>query len=581
MAYDAGMLSAVLSEVRSTCLAGRVEKVHQPSGDELDLLIRAEKETHRLCIQVGSNAPRLSLSRVGKENPATAPMFCMLMRKHLNGARLTSVTQVGFERVAELHFLSRDEMGFEVERILVAEIMGKYSNLMLLDGNRKIIGVLKQVDFSTSRLRQVLPGMIYELPPKQEKTDPFSVDEVAFGHLFDEAPSDMRLTQFLTSRFLGLATVTAREMAFRMAGDPEASLREISADGAYSVFAAFFADLQNESFVPTLLSDAEGVPKEYTFFEVTYDTGYQKKICSSFAELLDSYYVERERAERIRARAADLFHLLTNGENRLLRKLEAQRSELAEAEKGEDFRRMGDLITANLYRLKWGDQTFMAVDYSLDPPKEVALTLDTRLSPSANAQRFYKKYTKAKHAVEYLTREILSAEEELAYLEGVRVFLERAESESDLQELRDELYRAGYASRMKSYTPQKESKLTPMTFKTSSGYTLLCGRNNLQNDRLTFKVAQKGDLWFHAKGVPGSHVILLCDGEEPSSEDYTEAAELAAYYSKAPKGTLVPVDYTRVKQVKKPAGAKPGYVIYHTNYTAYVQARVRVEKTSK
>ena len=581
MAYDAGMLSAVLSEVRHACLLGRIEKVYQPSGDEIDLLIHGEKGNCRLCIQVGSNAPRLSLSAVVKENPATAPMFCMLMRKHLNGARLISVEQAGFERVAELHFLSRDEMGFEVERILVAEIMGKYSNLMLLDGNRKIIAALKQVDFSTSRLRQVLPGMIYELPPKQDKTDPFSVGEGAFMQLLQEASADMKLSQFLTSRFLGLATITAREIAFRIAGDTDASLLRLDFSRAYSVFASFFADLCEERFQPTLLLDSEDNPKEYTFFEVTHSTGYQKRVCASFAELLDSFYVERERIERIRARAADLFHLLSNAENRLLRKLELQRSELAEAEKGEDFRRMGDLITANLYRLKWGDKSFMAIDYTLDPPSEVAVTLDTRLSPSSNAQRFYKKYTKAKHAVEYLTREILSAEEELVYLEGVRVFLERAETESDLQELRDELYRSGYASRMKSYAPQKESKLTPMSFKTSSGYILLCGRNNLQNDRLTFKTASKGDLWFHAKGVPGSHVILLCDGEEPSEEDYTEAAELAAYYSKASKGTLVPVDYTRVKQVKKPAGAKPGYVIYHTNYTAYVQPRVRVTKTSK
>lgn len=581
MAYDAGMLSAVLSEVRGACLAGRVEKVYQPSGDEIDLLIRSEKGSRRLCIQVGSNAPRLSLTSAAKENPAAAPMFCMLMRKHLNGARLTRVGQAGFERVAELCFLSRDEMGFEVERILMAEIMGKYSNLMLLDGNRKIIGALKQVDFTTSRLRQVLPGMIYELPPKQEKADPFSVDEETFSRLLGEASEEMMLTQFLTSRFLGLASVTAREIAFRMTGHTDASLWGLDRVQAFAVFRAFFDDLKNESFVPTLLSDHEGTPKEYTFFAVTHETGYEKKICASFEELLDCYYVERERVERIRARAADLFHLLTNAENRLLRKLEAQRGELAEAERGEEFRRMGDLITANLYRLKWGDKSFVATDYTVDPPSEVVLTLDTRLSPSANAQRFYKKYTKAKHAVEYLTREILSAEEELVYLDGVRTFLERAESESDLQEIRDELYRAGYASRMKAYAPQKESKLTPMTFKTVSGYTLLCGRNNLQNDRLTFKVASKGDLWFHAKGVPGSHVILLCDGEEPSEEDYTQAAELAAYYSKAAKGTLVPVDYTRVKQVKKPTGAKPGYVIYHTNYTAYVQARISVEKASK
>ena len=578
MAYDAGMLAAVLCEIRSLCLLGRVEKVHQPSSDEIDLLIRAEKETHRLCIQVGSNAPRLSVSRVSKENPAAAPMFCMLMRKHLGGGCLTEVRQVGFERVAELHFACHDEMGFEVERIIVAEIMGKYSNLMLLDGQKKILGALKQVDFTTSRLRQVLPGMIYELPPSQDKKNPLDADESAFLAEWETAGADMKLAQFLSSRFQGIATSTAREMAYRATGNADARLSECHESRAYATFSAWFGKLREGCFKPVLLTDKDGTPRDYTYFDVTYDSGMSCRTCADFAELLDAYYCERERIERIRARAADLFHLLANAESRLVRKLDLQRNELADAKKGDGHKKVGDLITANLYRLKRGDTVLYATDYTLDPPREVEVALDNRLSPAANAQRAYKKYTKAKHAETYLQKEIAAAEEELRYLEGVRVFLERAESESDLNELRDELYRVGYASRMKNYSPQKQAKLTPMSFRTSGGYTLLCGRNNLQNDKLTFKTAVKGDLWFHAKGVPGSHVILLCDGEEPSELDYTEAAELAAYYSRAKSGTLVPVDYTRVKHIKKPPSAKPGFVIYHTNYTAYVQPRVRVEE---
>ena len=579
MAYDAGMLRAVLHEIRTHADGAKVEKVHQPSPDEVDILLHAGRETHRLCIQVGSRAPRLSFTRINKENPIVAPMFCMLLRKHLSGGRLIAVEQPDFERVACLRFATRDEMGFDSERIIMVEIMGKYSNLMLLDGDRRILGVLRPVDFTTSRVRQVLPGMTYELPPAQNKLDPLTVNRETLACLFREANGDMTLDKWLTATFRGIATSTAREMAYRMSGGIDTPLRDCGEDRLLDGFFKWISSFEKGEYQPHLLLNDEGTPADYLFFMPRDKTIADRlRPYDDFAALLDAYYGQKEQAERMKTRAADLIQLLSHAESRLLRKLDAQRSELAEAGTADVYRVQGDLITANIYKLARGATSLTAVSYESDPPVEMTVALDSRLTPAANAQRLYKKYSKAKRTAENLTREIGAGEEELVYLSSVRAFLERAETEADLAEIREELFRAGYGSRMKKYTPQKQHKTTYMTFRTKNGYTLLCGRNNLQNEHVTFKVAGKGDLWFHVKGMPGSHVILLCDGEEPPEEDYTQAAELAAYYSRAREnqGALVAVDYTRVKQIKKPAGGRPGHVIYHTNYTAYVQPRLTV-----
>ncbi len=313
---------------------------------------------------------------------------------------------------------------------------------------------------------------------------------------------------------------------------------------------------------------------DFAYFSETYrGAGYTNTEYPDFAGLFDAFFAERDRVERTRQRAQDLFRLLSAAQARLNRKLEAQTEELADTARGEEYRRTGDLIIANLYRLRRGDRVVSLIDYNADPPAEVTVELDPRLSPSDNAERFYKHYRKAKTAKGILTEQIARCRDEIEYLASVESFLDRAETEQDLTDIRDELYRAGYASRMKNYAPSKQNKPSkPTETVTPGGYRVLIGRNNLQNDHLTFRVAARNDLWFHAKGVPGSHVILLCNGEEPSAEDYTFAATLAAGYSKAnvAGGATVPVDYTRVSNVKKPAGARPGFVIYKTNYTAFV-----------
>ncbi len=579
--FDAGMLRAIVYEINDFVGDGaRVEKVYQPVRDEIDILIHSQKykKSRRLCINAGSNSPRLSLSDIAKENPQSAPMFCMLLRKHLAGARLTGAHQLGFERVARLSFDCYDEMGYEVKRYIIAEVMGKYSNLIFLDADDKIISALHIVDFTTSRLRQVLPGMKYELPPPQEKADPLNETRDSFMQRLAEFPRERSASKFITSSYLGISTQTANEIAYRASGEYDTLVCDISSDRLYTELERIVGILKSNTYTPTLVIGKNGLPADYSFTDVSYyEDGAKTEKMPDFASLIDRFFGERDRAERIKQRAADILRLLTNSESRLERKLDLRREELAECERGEEYKKKADFITANIYLLKRGMKSFEAVDYTLDPPETVKVELDERLSPSQNAQRMYKYYNKAKSAAEHLVTLISEAEAELKYIESVHAFLERAESEEDLVEIRSELYNSGYGSRLKSYTPPKQIRSRPMEFESDTGYRILCGRNNIQNELLTFRVASKGDLWFHAKGVAGSHVILVCDGEEPSEKDYTQAAEIAAYYSKA-NGSPVAVDYTRVKNVKKPSGARTGYVIYKTNYTAYVEARLSLEQ---
>ena len=569
MAYDAGMMYAVLEEIRRTCGGAKVEKVLQPSRDTVDLVLRGK----RLTINAGSAIPHLALTEQVKDNPPTPPMFCMLLRKHLVGALLTDLSQAGFDRVCRLTFAGHDDMGFPTTRTLVVELMGKYNNLILLGDKDEIISALKYVDFSDSEVRQILPGIPYTLPPAQAKQNPLLCTREAFFAALSVYPGGRTCARFIADSFSGVAIGIAREIAFRACGETDTPLETADSAALYITFSDWFGRVKAGEFHPAMMQDETGAPIDYAYEPLSYyGTAATAVSFPTFAALFDCYFGEKERTERMRQRAADILRIVTRTQNRLQKKLELQQEELLQSAQGEEYRRTGDLITANLYRLKRGMTSFTATDYEADPPKEVEVPLDGRLYPTQNAQKMYKLYNKAKTARVILAEQIDLCQKELAYMETVHAFLDKAQSEADLNEIREELYRAGYASKMKGYRPQKQVKLRPMTYVTSGGYRVLCGRNNMQNDLLTFHTADKGDLWFHVKGVPGSHVILVCGGEEPPEADYTEAAQIAAFHSKA-TGELVAVDYTRVKNVKKPPSSKPGYVTYKTNYTAYVHPK--------
>ena len=570
MAFDACMMRATISEFSSEFPECKIEKVLQPRNDEIDMILHHGRSSRRLVFNVGPNAPRLQLSDKQKENPLKAPMFCMLLRKYFLGARIVSVTQPGFDRIAEFTVSCYDEMGFATEKIIVCEIMGKYANLIVLDSDRKILAALKIIDFASSSVRQVLPGLKYQTPAMAEKLIPLEMDEAIFFKKLSEFPAERTGEKFITSTYSGIATQIARELVYRASGHTDTPVCNIDPKRFYEVFKEWQQLLIAEEYTPTIVFDKSGKPVDYSYMDITYlGEGVEKRNFARISDMLDCYFEEKDRLEHIHQRAHDITTLLNNAVARTERKLGIQRQALLDADRGEEYKRNADLITANLYCLKRGMESFRTVDYYDESCPEIEIPLDKRLSPSQNAQKMYKLYNKCKTAKTVLAEQIKIWEGELRYLESVRQFLSCAECEQDVIEIRDELYRSGYASKLRGYVPPKKLTSTPHKFMTSGGYELLVGRNNIQNDNLTFKVAGKGDLWFHTKDIPGSHVIMLCDGEEPSEQDYTEAASIAAKYSKA-TGDLVAVDYTRVKNIKKPGGSKPGFVIYKTNYTAFV-----------
>ncbi len=576
MAFDACFLSCMTNEINDIASGGRIEKVYQPERDEIILLMRTREGGRRLLINVGANNPRISFTTVTKENPQQAPMFCMLLRKHLTGALLSSVEQIDFERVAKLTFETRDEMGFACKKYLIAEVMGKYSNLIFTDENMRVISSLKTVDFTTSSLRQVLPGMLYELPPAQDKKDPTATDIAEFTALFDVYPAEKSVDKFITSSYLGIASNTAREMAHRACGKFDTSLKYCEKNGLFEVFSKFFAEIKEGKSEPCVIYK-DGIPVDYSFIKLSfYGRNIEYRSFSSLSEALDCFYAERDREQRIKQRASDIFKMLTNAESRLIKKIDSQEKELADCENGEQYKKLGDLITSNIYLLKRGDKTVEVVDYeNWDEEKSdytrIIIELDERLTPAANAQRFFKLYNKSKNAKVELTKQIELARRELEYIYTVFDALTKADTAADLSEIRDELYRSGYASKMRGYAAsKKEHKPLPLEFRTTNGYKVLCGKNNYQNEYITHKVAEKTDYWFHAKNVAGSHVLLITNGEEPPAEDFTDACEIAAYHSKASDKNQVEVDYLFARGVKKVPGAKPGFVVYHNNWSAYV-----------
>ncbi|MBQ7314256.1 MAG: NFACT family protein, partial [Clostridia bacterium] len=407
-----------------------------------------------------------------------------------------------------------------------------------------------------------------------DKYDPLSeeVDERFFKKLAAAAEPDKSAEKFLMANFAGLSPLIAREIVFRAAGRVDATMHDAARD-LWRMFDFTITAIKDGVGTPCLIRDEHGIPAEYAFMEIRqYGRTMTTESTETFGELIDEYFGERSRNERLHRRAADIFKLLSNAETRITKKIGLQKDELAACEDGEKYRLWGDLITANIYRLKRGLTECEVQNYMSEDYETITIPLDKRLSPSANAQVYYKKYNKSKAAKVHLAAQIEAAEEELVYVYSVLDALSRADGEKELSEIRAELYHSGYASKMKNYTEKKQSAPSIAKYETSEGYTVLCGRNNIANDYLTTKLADRSDWWFHVKNQPGSHVVLIeKDGEdEPTERAFTEAAEIAAYNSKARGGVMIPVDYMKVSKVKKPAGAKPGLVVYQTNWTAYV-----------
>ena len=578
MSFDAFMVRAVAAELDGRLVGARVEKVLQPSACEIFLALHRDSEHFRLQINAGAQAARIGITAEAPENPKAPPMLCMLLRKHLTGARITSVTQKGFERVIEIELETYDEMGFLTKRRLITEIMGRYSNAVLCDDGYKILGAVRPVDFTTSSKRQLLPQMIYEMPPSQGKTDPFVETYEAFAEYFSEnEPS----AKSLMARYSGFSPLTASEVA-------ESARNEdgvITADELYNAFSELLERTRNCDFTPTMLLCPDGRARDISCFDIKAAQGEMRCVSfGSFGELTDGFYAESERRKRERSRAHTTERLLKNIESRLQKKLELQAKELKDTEKRHEYKRRADLITANIYRFSGKADKVTLIDYVDDgqggyKEVETELEIERGLTAPLYAQKLYKKYAKARNAESEITLQMEKGEAELRYIRSVLDALSRSVGQAELDDIREELTETGYIRQAPviqkkngrgGKQPEKKTGGSPLKSVTSGGFTVLTGKNNIQNDRLTFKLASKNDIWFHVKNIPGSHTVLLCEGREPGDADLTEAATVAAKNSKAVGQDRVEVDMTRIKNVKKPASAKPGFVIYDNYKTVIV-----------
>lgn len=572
MAFDVIFATAVAKELDGALAGARVEKVYQPSKEEILLFCRVGRETRKLIASSSPASARVCFTDTAGENPAAPPMFCMLLRKHLAGAQIEGVETVGFERAIKITFACRDELGFDCRRYLIAEIMGKYSNIIFAgddDGKMKILGVTKPVDMTTSRVRQLLPGMIYQSPPPQEKKSP--LDETGEGFLsrFENYPRGKDAERFFIDTYLGFSPAVAREIVHR-AGCDGATAGEADAKRLASAFLALTEKVKNGDFVPYAVYGGGGEPEEFSYTEITYLPGAGKRF-ESFSELLSAFYGKKAEAEALKNRVGATEALIVTAKKRLTKKLDILSAELSECEEADKYRLWGELITGSLYMLTGKAKEATVTDYYSDPPRAVTIPLDEKLTASQNAARYYKKYNKFKTARTIAAEQAEKARAELEYLKTVEASLALCDCAADVSEIREELMKTGYLRRPVQAKGQKPKKTEPMYFHTSLGREIICGKNNTQNDFLSTKFAEKSDWWFHVKGGAGSHVIMRCEpDEDPDARDFTEAAQAAAFFSDERASANVAVDYTLAKFVKKPSGSAPGHVIYTDYYTAYV-----------
>ncbi len=562
MPLDAICLQGVVGELAPQLTGSRIEKIQQPARDQIILLLRGSR---RLFLNAGANQPRIHLTEQLRDNPSQPPMFCMLLRKHLSGGIIESIRQEPLERVVTLTVLASDEMGERGRFTLVWEGMPRRANLILCDRDGRIIDCLRRVDLEAEQDRQVLPGLFYRLPTRQDKRSPLSVTEEEFAALLGRAAPDAPLDGWLLDTFTAISPLVARELTVRACGSTDAHVSQGNA--LWDVFSHWQRDVNENTFTPTLIK-RNGSLADFTYGPVTqYGTYAETEVYDSFSHLLDDFYEKREQAERVKQKGRDLLKTATTARDRVRRKLAAQEKEMAACLDRDHLRICGELITANLYRMERGQSRLTAQNYYDENCADVDIPLDVRLSPQENAARYFKQYAKAKTAEKYLTAQLQRGREELQYLESVLQELAQAESEQDFNDIRTELTDGGYLRGRGKKQPGFQRTSKPREFRSSAGLRILVGRNNRQNDRLTTKDADKRDVWLHTQKIHGSHVILCTGGAEPDEQSLMEAASLAAYFSQAQGSTKVPVDYTPVKFVKKPAGAKPGMVVYTTYQT--------------
>lgn len=578
MSLDGAFLhSTMLEMIERKLIGGRVDKVYQPSREEIIVTIRTFGGTEKILFSANSASARVNLTDTTPENPKQPPVLCMLFRKFLCGGRLTDIHQDGLERIINFDFECTNEIGDIVHNRLVAEIMGKYSNIILLtkkeDGWR-VVDSVKRITDDISSVRRILPNILYELPPREKRVCLLDYDFSHFRDHLDEF-SSQRLAKALPLIFEGISPIFARECAYSCAKDIDVIVSDLTDDRYDKLI--FFLKKSRDTMLShngcTVVTDKYGKPKDFCFIPVSqYGSEMTETHFESPNALLDKFYGSRADADRIKQRSGDLMKNILNIYERISRKLEVQKQELAECAERDDFRVCGDLLSSNLYRMEKGMNEVEVEDYFNGGTRKIKL--DVRLSPSQNAQKYYAEYRKLDTAEKMLSKLIEQGEKELVYIDSVFDAASRigsgTGSDAELSEIKRELQETGYLRQSKEDKRKNEKPLPPLKFRSTDGFEILVGRNNYQNDKLTLKTAKGEDMWLHTQNIAGSHTIIVSEGKEIPDNTIVEAAALAAYCSKARNGTKIPVDYTKVRFVKKPNGAKPGMVIFTNNKTILV-----------
>jgi len=570
MPLDSITIKGLCAELNEDLAQARIDKIQQPAKDLLILTVHGGRKNGKLLISANSGTARAHFTEESFENPHSPPMFCMLLRKHLTGAKILSVTQPDNERILVFALDAFDEMGEVVRKQIILEMLGRNANLILTDSDGHIIDCLRRVDGDMSRMRQVMPGLIYRMPAPQEKPDFLNAGEDDLRKIFDLPPADKRMDKYLADSFSGLSTLICRELCFRACGETSKPAGLFGADERQKLVDELISlknRVETGCFEPSEVI-IDGRPAEFSYMPILqYENAGELKTFSGFSLMMDSFYSKREKQEQMRRKSHSLMKSVRSAHERAQRKLSARMEELERTKNRDELRKRGELITANLYRMKKGDRVLRCEDYYQEGCPEIEIPLDPLKTPQQNAAICYKSYNKAKTAAQYLNGLIEQGEKEREYLASVLDAIGRAENEQDLSEIRRELMEQGFIRQQKQGKREKIKEPKPMVFTSSAGTEILIGKNNAQNDALTFKIARRSDIWLHVQKIHGSHVIVQCGDEGADDATIAEAASLAVLYSQAGEsGSKVPVDYTQVRFVKKPSGAMPGAVIF-TNQT--------------
>lgn len=571
MAFDGITVAALTKELKETICDGRIAKIAQPESDELLLTIKTKEGQRRLSISASASLPLIYLTNDNKPSPMTAPNFCMLLRKHIGNGRIVDVSQPGLERIIQLRIEHLDELGDLRQKTLVVEIMGKHSNIIFCDEKDQIIDSIKHVPAQMSSVREVLPGRPYFIPDTMEKQDPLTAADEDFSRALRGKP--MRISKAVYTSFTGISPVVAEEICYLAGIDSQMTASDLTDDmltHLYRQFQYYMEDVRNGAFTPVIYFDGN-TPKEFSALPLTHFQNLEKKEYGSISEVLSTYYATRNTLVRIRQKSTDLRHIVQTALERNRKKYELQSRQLKDTENRDLYKVYGELINAYGYQLPEGSKELTALNYYTG--EEITIPLDPVKTPQENAQKYFARYNKQKRTYEALTELISETGDEIRYLESVESALDIALYEEDLTQIKEELSQAGYIRRRQQ---KKKAKILsrPLHYVSSDGYHMYVGKNNLQNEELTFHFASGNDWWFHAKGVPGSHVILKSGGDEVPDRTFEEAGRLAAYYSKNRGNEKAEIDYIEKKHVKKVNGGRPGFVIYHTNYSLVIDSDI-------